>query len=127
MKKFVILGMAIFIAACSSSSAPKKIYSGTWKGLVQVDSNSISITTTTSQSGSAINGTCTAVSTSGSSSNNFTCTLAGTSNAPAVGFTMDFNDSEVIIFSGQYISADSVAGILTENGDTISGFGFKKQ
>lgn len=127
MKQLVILGLAVLIAACSSSSAPKKIYSGTWKGLVQVDSNSISITTTTTQSGTAVSGTCTAVSTSGSSSNNFTCSLSGTSNPPAIGFTMDFNDSEVITFSGNYISSDSVAGILTENGDTVTLFGFKKQ
>jgi hypothetical protein len=40
---------------------------------------------------------------------------------------MDFSDSEVIAFSGNYISKDSVAGILVENGDTVPGFGFKKQ
>jgi hypothetical protein len=122
MKKFVILGMAVLIAACSSSSAPKDVFTGTWSGTIHVDSNSLNITTVTSQTGSAVSGTCT---TAGSIA--LTCTLSGTSNAPSVIFTMSFSDSEVVVFTGNYVSRDSVAGILTEGTDTIAGFGFKKQ
>jgi hypothetical protein len=127
MKQLVILGLAVLIAACSSSSAPKDIYTGTWTGTLTEQSDTISITTTTSQSGAAISGSCTAVSASSSGTTNFTCTLSGTSNAPNLSFTMDFNDSEVIVFSGNYVTKDSVAGMLVEGTDTIPAFGFKKQ
>jgi hypothetical protein len=126
MKQIVILGLAVLLAACSST-APKDVFTGTWTGTVQENTNSISITTTTSESGTAVSGSCTAVSASSSGSSNFTCMLTGTSNAPNLAFTMDFNDSEVITFTGNYVTKDSVAGILVENADTISAFGFKKQ
>jgi hypothetical protein len=131
MKQLVILGLAVLIAACSSSSAPKDVYTGAWTGTLAEQGDTISITTTTSQTGTAVSGSCTATSASSSGTDNFTCTLSGTSNAPAISFTMDFNDQEVIVFSGNYVTKDSVAGILTEatnsGTDTIPGFGFKKQ
>jgi hypothetical protein len=120
MKQLVILGLAVLIAACSSSSAPKDVFSGTWSGTLV--SQGLTITTVTSQSGSTVGGTCTA-----SGSVSLTCTLSGTSNAPALDFTMDFSDSEVVRFTGNYVTKDSVTGILTENGDTLTGFYFKKQ
>jgi hypothetical protein len=118
MKQLVILGLAVLIAACSST-APKDVFTGTWSGTVQ----GLTITTVTSQSGSAVSGTCTA---SGNSVN-LTCTLSGTSNAPTLGFTMDFSDSEVVVFNGNYVTKDSVAGLLTEGTDTLPAFYFKKQ
>jgi hypothetical protein len=122
MKRFVILGLAVILAACSSSSAPKDVFTGTWSGTVNVDSSSLTIATVTSQTGSAVSGTC---STSGSII--LTCNLTGTSNPPSLALTMSFSDSEVVVFTGNYVTRDSVAGILTEHGDTIAGFGFKKQ
>jgi hypothetical protein len=122
MKQLVILGLAVLVAACSSSSAPKDVFSGTWSGTIVEGSGSLNITTVSSQSGTAVSGTCTTAGTV-----TLTCTLSGTSNAPALAFTMNFSDSEVVNFTGNYITKDSVAGILVEGADTISAFGFKKQ
>jgi hypothetical protein len=128
MKRFVILGLAVALAACSSSSAPKDIFSGTWDGTGAVGSQTLFINTTTTQSGSAVSGTCTG----NGGGNTLTCTLSGTSSPPNLNFTMTFSDSEVINFTGTYVSRDSAAGMLTEQEsstvtDTVPGFGFKKQ
>jgi hypothetical protein len=128
MKRFVVLGSAVILAACGSSSAPKDIFSGTWDGAGTVGSQTLLINTTTTQSGSAVSGICTGTG----GGNTLTCTLTGTSSPPSVTFTMTFHDALVITFTGNYVSRDSVAGILTEQEsatatDTIPGFGFKKQ
>jgi hypothetical protein len=128
MKRFLILGSAVVLAACSSSSAPKDIFSGTWDGSATVNAQTLVINTTTTQSGSAVSGTCTG----NGGGNTLTCSLTGTSSPPNLTFTMTFSDSEVIAFTGKYVSQDSVAGILTEQEsatvtDTVPGFGFKKQ
>jgi len=128
MKRFVILGSAVFLAACSSSSAPKDVFSGNWNGLETVGSSTLLINTKTTQTGSAVSGTC--IGSGGADT--LTCNLTGTSTPPNVTFTMTFSDAEVITFTGNYVSRDSVAGILTEQEsasvtDTIPGFGFKKQ
>ena len=133
MKRIIIFGLAIVTAACSSSSAPKDIYSGNWIGTITESGNSITINTTTSQSGSAGSGAImqplsSVLRLAARTTTNFTCSLSGTSTPPALNFTMNFNDSEVIVFTGNYASSDSVSGTLTESSDTIAvGFGFKKQ
>ena len=127
MKRFVILGLAVALAACSSSSAPKDIFSGTWDGSLTANSSTLLIDTKTTQTGSSVSGTCIG----SGCADTLTCTLTGTSSPPNVTFTMTFSDAEVITFTGNYVSRDSVAGILTEQEssgtDTIPGFGFKKQ
>jgi opacity protein-like surface antigen len=112
MKRFVILGLAIVLAACSSSSAPKDVFTGAWSGSL----DGLTIATQTSQSGSTVSGSCLATGTSV----NLTCTISGSSSAPSVNLTMSFSDSEVVEFVGSYVSRDSVVGSLREGTDTLT-------
>lgn len=123
--RLVLFIAALLAAACSSSSSssgPKDVFAGTWSGLTA----STTITATTTQQGKVLTGTGTAVSLD----QNLTSVVTGTSAPPFVTLKMTFSDGDVVVFTGIYITADSVAGVLANAspGDSVSApFSFTKR
>jgi hypothetical protein len=114
-----MIGCALVAAACGSdSTGPKDTFAGTWVGVA----NTTTITVTATQNGSTVSGTGTAVN----SPNSFTLVVTGTSTPPNVTLAITASDSEHLTFDGTYVTADSVAGMLHEGSDSIA-FGVKKQ
>jgi hypothetical protein len=98
------------LAACRTPSAPQNGFSGAWRGPIEPGGSIVSIVAT--QSDSAVSGTGTI---SGPSA--VPITVSGTSDRPTLDLTLT-SASGVLLFSGTYVTADSVVGSV-QNG---SGF-----
>jgi hypothetical protein len=109
MTRFFFIGMVLVAAGCSTSSAaaPQHGYTGTWRGQVQGEDVTI-ITTTTQDDDSLISGTGNYVTPGGVQS----FTVKGTSTRPSLSYGLHFGDTLTLVFIGEYVTADSAAGIL---------------
>lgn len=109
------------LAACSSSNttppAPRS-FAGNWVG--SADGDSVSLTAT--QTDTTVTGGGVAVI----SGTTFEFTLTGTSKDPSITLTASLPCAQTVTFTGSYVSADSVAGTLTDISGSIP-FGLKKQ
>jgi uncharacterized YccA/Bax inhibitor family protein len=68
----------------------------------------VTVVTVTTQSDSVISGTGNYITASAIRP----ITVTGTSSRPDIQFTMVFSDSTVFSFVGQYVTSDSVAGVI---------------
>jgi hypothetical protein len=120
MHRLTVIGSlmccALVAGACgSSSTGPKDTFNGTWVGILGADTVRVSAT----QTGSAFTGTGTI------NPGNNAVTFIGTSTPPTLQGTLSAGSS-AIAFTGNYITPDSIAGILSAGGQS-AGFSLKKQ
>lgn len=109
MKRFFLAGLVLILAGCSTGpSVPQAGYTGTWKGEIQYANGPVTVVTVTTQSDSTISGTGNYIAASG----NQPFTVTGMSSRPDIHFTMVFNDSTSLSFAGEYVTSDSVAGVI---------------
>src|SRR6476469_1681635 len=111
MKRLAILVAVAVLSACSSdSSGPTQRFTGTWSGDAMASaSDTLHFVFTSAQTGSAVSGSGTV--SSGSTLLDYTFT--GTSTPPTLNFTLTVG-SETLTYAGNYITADSGAGAITE-------------
>jgi hypothetical protein len=132
MNRLAVIGSivccALAAAACGSdSTAPKPdTFSGNWQGLFYNSGASVTVNVNTTQSGSAITGSGTAVE----GSNNGAVTVFGTSTPPNITVAVVLpggSPGDTLTLIGTYITPDSVFGKVIEGGDSVAIGGLKKQ
>ncbi|HWZ61031.1 MAG TPA: hypothetical protein VNW46_18750 [Gemmatimonadaceae bacterium] len=122
MQRIACLTLAIVLAACGSSdtthTGPSAFtFTGTWAGTADGDS----VTVTAQQTDSIVSGTGSAFILGQS----FPITVTGTSAPPNIILTGNLPCAQTVTFTGTYVSADSVTGILTQGASSFA-FGLKK-
>ncbi|HMI56672.1 MAG TPA: hypothetical protein VK511_01360 [Gemmatimonadaceae bacterium] len=125
MKKFAMLVLCAVLTACGSDSSdngPSTTFTGTWTGyaLENMGEDTLYLSLTSSQTGSALSGTGTGTE-SGSSA---PLTFTGTSTPPTLNLTIPL-PVLTLTFSGVYVRSDSVSGTLS-NGTTALVLGLKR-
>ena len=109
MKPVSVSILAMIAAGCTTGpSAPQPGYSGTWQGRTTNGDGPVTVTTVTTQSDSVISGRGNYVTVSG----NLPFTVTGASSRPDLRLTIVFNDNTELSFVGQYVTSDSVAGVI---------------
>jgi hypothetical protein len=110
---------AAILAACSMPSAPENGFTGTWRG--SMEPGGAIVSTTTTQSDSAVSGTGTI---SGASVAHVA--VSGMSDRPALNLTLADTAGE-LIFSGTYVTADSVVGSVNNGSGFLITFSLTRQ
>ena len=118
MKRFAIVALLSALAACGGDSGggPSATFTGTWTGyaLENMDKDTLYLSFTSTQTGSAISGT--GSGTESGSTGLFTFT--GTSTPPTVNFTFTIGIT-TLTYAGSYARSDSVAGTLSNGSSTL--------
>jgi hypothetical protein len=125
MKPLAYIALAIGLAACGGSDnngghitgTSPDVFIGTWAG----SADGATVTVATTQTDTTVSGSGTLAF--GGDTTAFSVT--GISTPPAINLTATHGDTTVT-FVGTYVSRDSVAGTLTDNGLSIP-FGLRQQ
>jgi hypothetical protein len=122
MARLAAVAIVAIAVACSSASAPTTGFSGTWKGTTGVGAN---YAMTVSQHDSTISGKGTL---QGPSTSVYRFTVTGSSMNPNLSLRFAFGDTDDLIYSGTYITPDSVAGaILVSPSVGVDSLSLKRQ
>ena len=116
MKRLAILAVVAVLAACGSdSSGPSDTFTGTWNGIVITDpTDTLHFQMISGQSGSSLNGN--GHVSAGSDVGAFTFT--GTSTPPTIALTI-VTGIDTLTYTGAYVTKDSVAGFVSESGQSF--------
>lgn len=116
-------------AACGSDSTSPKpdTFAGTWNGAIISNSVTIGTTVTNTQTGNSYTGS--GIVSAGGNSDAFTIT--GTSTPPLITgtilATVGPSTVDTLTLTATYISADSIAGNVVQNGGASGTISLKKQ
>jgi hypothetical protein len=117
MKRVAILALVVVLAACGSdSSGPTNKFSGTWTGKALAGpTDTLNFVFVAGQNGSTVSGTGN-ISADGTT---LADVFSGTSAPPSVALTILVGPN-TLTYSGSYVSSDSIAGVLSEAGTSLT-------